>query len=68
MKKVKKKYGAIEAENFLLSEENAKLKAEMMELKADHRESLDFICKLTGPAEKLAVEFLTRKLGKVCGL
>tara|TARA_R110001606_G_C14837907_1_gene585331 strand:- start:199 stop:426 length:228 start_codon:yes stop_codon:yes gene_type:complete len=74
MKQNKKKYDELQAKIFLLTEEKEKLQAanKALEVKVevleiDKRESLNFICKLDGPAEALAVDFLTRKLGKVCG-
>jgi len=67
MKQNKKKYDELQAKVFLLTEENEQLKARLEEVEADNQAALNFICKLDGPAEALAIEFLTRKLEKVCG-
>ena len=67
MKQNKKKYDELQAKVFLLTEENEQLKARLEEVEADNQDALNFICKLDGPAETLAIEFLTRKLEKVCG-
>ena len=60
----KRKYDELQAEIFLLSEENEQLKTKLHAAKKEQQEQLDFICQLDDldDCEKKAINFLTRKL------